>query len=729
MNMSTLGRSQYKSNRTRTLVAVLQVLLGAVVGATLMFLLWQSIGGGVWRGGVEIQEAVLRAVDKLDLKVASCNGNARVYTLEDTDELVRLRVVASSTPFKHGNDCQDSVTMWLKDPIGNRNLIDDHTGRALEVRRPAALVEQGPAPLPLPWLLIEYDGELYQGRQSSSCWPLIPNSTVCADVVGWKDFARAQVLEVKGGDEIVVVVETKEVSPGDVTAQVFTVLDTKPELRRGEEVYSARADQGLRLDLPPGIYYLSLLYKSREGDISYGFKLEIVDSTSAGGTPASPLGPDTQVSIEAVHSWVASIVGGDPLRPLFAHQPDDQAVIASLAHALDAVTPIAPGQHLSVNDRGRYLSVRYSDGTKMAIRQVARCEPRSDAEAKESIGGRCSGRWVRLNDAWWVEGTGIVESSSLSRWWEHMTEFMAPIGTIGIPKTIRVGEPFHFTLINWDDVIDGLSMNLSLMPLDGPEIELGTFPVSDVFQGQMAVPEQVPIGRYWLRVSGDGFAELVHVVQVVQTTTEPSPPTAVPTSTATPAPFSAGSASKVPEHIRLDLDDGIVVAFADDPALGRIAYVTHVASGSQLVLDAETNVTERYDSPSNYGRLLDLALADSDSMAQVLGGLRYPGPLPRNPIADWINLIQFSGVQYGLNGGRQLDGSQLGPLVYRVAFSLDANLLPNDYQIQDGDAAFLKLGTAIHIVIGYDPSKWLAAIVDGEVMLFESLGQTKPLEQ
>ena len=184
----------------------------------------------------------------------------------------------------------------------------------------------------------------------------------------------------------------------------------------------------------------------------------------------------------------------------------------------------------------------------------------------------------------------------------------------------------------------------------------------------------------------------------------------------------------MPEHIRLDLDGGIVVAFADDPALGRIAYVTHVESGAQFVLDVEGKVTERYDSPGNYGRLLDSALADSDSMARILSGLQYPGPLPRNPIAEWINLIQFKGVQYSLKEGRQFEGSQLGPLEYRVAFSLDANLLPNGYQIQDGDAAFLKPGTAIHSVNGYDPSKWLAAIVNGEVFLFESLGQAKPLE-
>ena len=172
--MSTPTQSQNKPKRPRALVAVLMVLLGAAVGAALIFFLWQSIGGGVWRGGVEIQDAILRSPNTLELIVASCNGNVRAYTLEDTDELVRLRVVASSTPFKGGTDCLDMVTVWLKDPFGNRQLIDDHTGRALEVRRPTAQVGRGPAPLPLPSQLIEYDRGLHQGRQDSYCWPLIP---------------------------------------------------------------------------------------------------------------------------------------------------------------------------------------------------------------------------------------------------------------------------------------------------------------------------------------------------------------------------------------------------------------------------------------------------------------------------------------------------------------------------------------------------------------------------
>lgn len=241
---------------------------------------------------------------------------------------------------------------------------------------------------------------------------------------------------------------------------------------------------------------------------------DTVDATPVGGVTASPSAPDTQESIEAVYSLVASLPTGEPLRPLFAHQSGDQDEIASLASALDAAISIASDQHLSVNVRGRYLSVRYSDGRKSAIRQVVRCEPWSDADAKESIGDRCLGRWVGRTDAWWVEGRGIVESSDISRWWDRMTEFMVPIGSVGIPKTIKAGEPFQITLMNWDDVIGGSSMNLSLVPLEGPEIHLGTIPVSDFFQGQLAAPEEASAGRYWLRVTGGGFSELVGSVEV-----------------------------------------------------------------------------------------------------------------------------------------------------------------------------------------------------------------------
>ena len=221
-----------------------------------------------------------------------------------------------------------------------------------------------------------------------------------------------------------------------------------------------------------------------------------------------------QPSIEAVLSRVPSKVGGDPLRPLFEHLPADSPVIARLASAIDEAIPIASDENLSANDRGRDLSVRYSDGSRLAVRQVSWCEPWSDADAKESVGGRCQGRWVPANDTWWVEGTGMVESSDLSRWWQDMAEFMAPIGSIGIPQAIKAGEPFKITLLNWDAVINGDSLNLSLVSSDGSEIGLGVFPTSDLFQGDATVPAHTPSGRYWLRVAGGGFYELVEIVEV-----------------------------------------------------------------------------------------------------------------------------------------------------------------------------------------------------------------------
>ena len=215
---------------------------------------------------------------------------------------------------------------------------------------------------------------------------------------------------------------------------------------------------------------------------------------------------------------------------------------------------------------------------------------------------------------------------------------------------------------------------------------------------------------------------------------EPSTATTLLAPTPTPEPLPTGTTARAPDYVRLDLDDGIVVAFADDSSLGRIAYVTHVPSGAQAVLDAEGTVTKRHGSPGGDGGLLDVVLGDVDAMARIRESLRYEGSLLRNPIADladWLDVIRFSGIEYhrashphrgASDGEQQLDQSHLGTVLYRIAFSLDANLLPVGYRPQDGDAAYLGPGTAIHRVNGYDPSQRLAAVVDGEVLLYDRSG-------
>ena len=236
--------------------------------------------------------------------------------------------------------------------------------------------------------------------------------------------------------------------------------------------------------------------------------------------PTTTPTPVTQTSaIEAVYSRVASIIGGRPLSPLFGDWPEDSAVVARLALALESAAPISLTEHLEANDRGRYLKVRWRDGPETIVRQVSRCGSWSDADAKGSGYGRCRGKWVRQSDTWWVEGMGIVESPNLGLWWEDMPRYMFPIGNMRAPKTIKAGEPFTIRLCCWDDFVQADAMNLSLVSADGFEIGLGEVPVlTDMqvpevdYQWQGIVPEQTPGGRYWWRVSSDGFSELVDVV-------------------------------------------------------------------------------------------------------------------------------------------------------------------------------------------------------------------------
>ena len=189
--------------------------------------------------------------------------------------------------------------------------------------------------------------------------------------------------------------------------------------------------------------------------------------------------------------------------------------------------------------------------------------------------------------------------------------------------------------------------------------------------------------------------------------TEAATTTVLPDPTQTPElplPGSVAATAPLPEYVRLDLEDGIVVAFADDPSLGRIAYVTHVPSGAQAVLDAKGNMIGREDSPGKDSTALDFALASGDVVARIKTGLRYDGPLPRDPIGDWIDIIRFDGVVYSSESNHDFNESHLGLVLYRVAFSLDANVLPIGYQIRDGDATYLGPGTAIYSLDGYDPS-------------------------
>ncbi len=105
-----------------------------VVGGLVVFYIWQFVGGGVWRGGVEITEARWKDSNTLELIVASCNGNPSLSIRHQDDDSVRLRVVASSTPLKGGDDCLDAIEIYLSEPFSDKLVIDDHTGRVVTFR-------------------------------------------------------------------------------------------------------------------------------------------------------------------------------------------------------------------------------------------------------------------------------------------------------------------------------------------------------------------------------------------------------------------------------------------------------------------------------------------------------------------------------------------------------------------------------------------------------------------
>lgn len=129
--------------------------------------------------------------------------------------------------------------------------------------------------------------------------------------------------------------------------------------------------------------------------------------------------------------------------------------------------------------------------------------------------GSCNGRYVPLADTWWVEDKGLVNSPDLGLWWEDMPNFMAPIGLITLPDTLEAGQPFPLTTCCWPNILRTPTMDLSLVTRDGAEIALGRLSAGSEFsEFQLTVPDRTPEGRYWLRVSSNGFSELVDLVLV-----------------------------------------------------------------------------------------------------------------------------------------------------------------------------------------------------------------------
>ena len=81
----------------------------------------------------------------------------------------------------------------------------------------------------------------------------------------------------KPGNGFRIVVAGDGSSLDQVRVATFTVLETKPVLTWGEEVYSTNSREVPALDLPVGVYFVATFLKFQVGDVFYGFKIENAD--------------------------------------------------------------------------------------------------------------------------------------------------------------------------------------------------------------------------------------------------------------------------------------------------------------------------------------------------------------------------------------------------------------------------------------------------------------------
>ena len=194
-----------------------------------------------------------------------------------------------------------------------------------------------------------------------------------------------------------------------------------------------------------------------------------------------------------------------------------------------------------------------------------------------------------------------------------------------------------------------------------------------------------------------------------------------------PTPWSDSAAN------RLELGSGVVVTFVEGltPEMpGRVAYITHVASGAQAILDSEGKVVQRHDGRADGASRLDTVLSDGATVAIVMQCLTNGGDLsPRPHTIGWVPLMQFGGIQYvkkwhstgegNLRDDRDLAVEDLGPELYRVAYRGSGYAGPY-YRYQDGDSTHLNPGTQVFEVRGYSPKFRLGTLEEGRPTIYEA---------
>lgn len=92
---------------------------------------------------------------------------------------------------------------------------------------------------------------------------------------------------------------------------------------------------------------------------------------------------------------------------------------------------------------------------------------------------------------------------------------------------------------------------------------------------------------------------------------------------------------------------------------------------------------------------------------------------------EWVDSVQFDGIRYlaqgmyGASEANSIKDENLGAVFSTVKFKVSGNVSDPGYQMKDGDATFLDVGTEMYVVKGYQSWFRLAAHSRGTIILYE----------
>ena len=129
---NTSGSKRFLYGRLKLLIVAAVVVIGLMA-----FAVWLLLGFGVYtmRGEVSVLRGYVHYPDRLVLVTGGpCEGDQQVSLLRETDVDVQVKVVASSRPsFQGGSDCEPAVDVQLQEPLGDRVVVDKHTGELVSL--------------------------------------------------------------------------------------------------------------------------------------------------------------------------------------------------------------------------------------------------------------------------------------------------------------------------------------------------------------------------------------------------------------------------------------------------------------------------------------------------------------------------------------------------------------------------------------------------------------------